>query len=127
MQTNHSMLGRIRLELARTPNFPGGSSQHGYDLIAPLNVDGHVDIEAWRHDRALCKVTRFGGATPEEHGQPVHRHGVWGFEYGKYNDEEELFFNLDRHAVAPGSYVTLTERDGNQYPFRVIEVTPAVP
>ena len=120
-------LSRIRLELARTPDFPEGSSQHGYELIAPLAGDGHVDAETWRHRKEACTVTRFWGEAPEERGHLVHRHGGWGFDYGGGDGEDELFFRLDRHVFLPGAYVTLTERDGKQYPFRVIEVTPATP
>lgn len=120
----HSTLSRIRLELARTPEFPEGSTKHGYELIAPLTREGHVDAEAWRHDKDVCRVTRFWGDSPEQHGLLVHLRGSWGFDYGG-RDEDELFFKLDRHVFAPGAYVTLTEHDGKQYPFRVIKVIPA--
>ena len=36
-------LKRIRLELARTPDFPNGSGQHGYEFVAPLDDKGHLD------------------------------------------------------------------------------------
>ena len=35
------MLRRVRLELARDPEFPYGSSELGYDFIAPLDRKGH--------------------------------------------------------------------------------------
>jgi hypothetical protein len=30
----------IRLELARTPDFPEGSRRHGYEFVAPLDSTG---------------------------------------------------------------------------------------
>lgn len=53
------MLRRIRLELARTPEFPEGSHAHGYELVAPLTADGHLDTEAWQANRQIATVHRF--------------------------------------------------------------------
>jgi hypothetical protein len=36
-------LRKVRLELARTAEFPDGSSQPGYEFVAPLTDDGHLD------------------------------------------------------------------------------------
>ena len=33
-------LKRIRLELARTADFPEGSPSHGYEFVAPLDLQG---------------------------------------------------------------------------------------
>jgi hypothetical protein len=123
---NHATMSRIHLELARTPGFPEGSARHGYDLIAPLTAEGHVDLESWQRNRERCKVTRFWGDSPEENGHLLHVRGGWCFDYGGGDDDDELFFKLDRHVFSPGAYVTLSERDGKQYPFRVITVTPIV-
>ena len=39
-------LSKIRLELARDPDFPEGSREHGYEFTAPLGADGR---DAQRH------------------------------------------------------------------------------
>ena len=39
-------LKRIHLELARTPDFPNGSSAHGFEFIAPLDAKGHLNSAA---------------------------------------------------------------------------------
>jgi hypothetical protein len=120
-------LNRIRLELARTPDFPTGSSWHGYEFIAPLTVDGHVDAKGWSKVKELCHVTRFWGDDTEERGQFVHSGQGWCFVYPEQSqDSTERFFKLDRHRFTPGGYVTVTERDGSQLPFRVVAMTPAV-
>ena len=53
------MLKTIRLELARTAEYPTGNPAHGYEFIAPLGDDGHIDPEQWRKQRAACTVHRF--------------------------------------------------------------------
>jgi hypothetical protein len=39
---------KIRLELARNAEFPEGSARHGYEFIAPLTPDGHLDPDGWK-------------------------------------------------------------------------------
>jgi hypothetical protein len=114
----------IRLELARTPEFPGGSPDHGYEFLAPLNSDGHIDAAAWKTVKDKCVVTRFW-AGEQKAGKLRHTGGGWRFDYDPRDDaDDEPFFKLDRHALVPGAYVTITETDGQQLAFRVTEVTP---
>ena len=37
------VLKRIRLELARSKEFPMGSANHGYEFVASLDSKGHID------------------------------------------------------------------------------------
>ena len=120
-------LNRIRLELARASGFPTGSVWHGYEFVAPLTPDGQIDRTAWSQVKPVCHVTRFWGDAPEERGQFVHTGSGWGFKYPKGSDvEHETLFKLDRHRFTPGGYVTVTEPDGEQRPFRVVAMTPAL-
>jgi hypothetical protein len=41
-------LNRILLNLARSKDFPDGSSRHGYDFIEPLDLAGHIDPVLWK-------------------------------------------------------------------------------
>src|SRR5262245_37842799 len=41
-------LKRIRLNLARSKEFPAGSAQRGYEFVAPLDADCHIDARLWR-------------------------------------------------------------------------------
>ena len=52
-------LKRIRLELARTPQFPQGNSACGYEFTAPLTRHGLLDRSQWQRDKAKCTVRRF--------------------------------------------------------------------
>ena len=116
----------IRLELARTPEFPAGSPKHAYEFLAPLTPDGHIDITVWKAAKDKCVVTRFWGDEPEKTGKLRHAGHGWRFDYDPGDDrDDEPFFKLDKHALTQGSYVTITETDGRQLPFRVAEVTPS--
>jgi len=54
-------LSRILLNLARSKEFPYGSPRHGYDFIAPLDPEGHIDPILWKKYRDHCRVRRFWG------------------------------------------------------------------
>jgi hypothetical protein len=117
-------LQQIRLELARTPEFPQGSPDHGYEFIAPLTADGHIDAKLWKAVKDRCEVTRFW-AGDFETGLLRHVGGGWRFDYTTQDDtDDEPFFKLDRHALTPGAYVSITEHDGVQRPFRVASIVP---
>lgn len=119
-------LKRIRLELARTTDFPTGSRQHGYELTAPLNPKGQLDPAGWAIDRNACTVRRFWDKSEDEHGLLIHRRdGKWAFSYKPGEDDDEPIFRLDKHSFVAGEYVTVTEHDGVARPFRVAEVKAA--
>ena len=113
----------IRLELARTKEFPDGSRNHGYEFTAPLTADGHLDPEGWKEYRQACTVLRFWGDSDDERGQLVHgRGGRWAFSYEPGDEDDEPIFKFDRHVFTEGEYVTVTEHDGVARPFRVVSV-----
>ncbi|MGA8389999.1 MAG: hypothetical protein WB769_18970, partial [Pseudolabrys sp.] len=86
-------LKRIALTLARSKDFPNGSSQIGYDLIAPLASNGHIDLPAWKKYRAACSVRHFSPAEDDKTGLLVHKagsaeHGRWVFDYNVARDDD---------------------------------------
>ena len=120
-------LMRIRLTLARTEEFPDGSDAHGYEFIAPLTEDEHLDAKAWKKLKDKCRVVRFWGDQPEKEGLLRHVGQGWRFDYDRRDDaDDEPFFKLDKHVLSPGAYVSITEQDGVQRPFRVRSVVPAL-
>lgn len=120
-------LKRIRLELARTPDFPEGSLMHGYEFIAPLDAKGHLDSSEWPKNKAACTVRRFWANTPDEHGILIQRrNGTWAFSYEPGDDDDEPIFRFDKHVFVVGEYVTVTEHDGVARPFRVADISPAI-
>jgi len=116
-------LKRIRLELARTPDHPQGSAAHGYEFIAPLDADGHLDGEEWKAAKDKCTVRRFWRGEPDEQGHLVHTRGrKWAFSYAPGEDDDEPIFKFDRHRFVEGEYLSVTEHDGVTRPFRIVRV-----
>jgi hypothetical protein len=120
-------LMRIRLELGRVPEFPEGSSRHGYEFVAPLTKDGHIDAEGWRAAKAKCTVVRFWGDELEETGLLRHLGHSWRFDYpGRTLSDDESFFRLDQHRIEAGGYLSVTEHDGVRRPFKIVSIEPAL-
>ena len=117
-------LKRIALTLARSKDFPNGSSQIGYDLIAPLDSNGHIDLPAWKKHRAACIVRHFSPAEDDKTGLLVHKagsaeHGRWVFDYNvARDDDDEAGFLFGHHAFVPGEYVSITRCQRHHAYFR---------
>jgi hypothetical protein len=122
-------LKRVTLNAARSKTFPDGSSRHGYEFLAPLTANGHIDVEAWRTRRSECFVHRFWGDEAPERGLLAHRPGgrggsTWAFEYGTAaKGEEEAGFRFGDHAFNVGEYVSIREEGGDLVTFRVVAVS----
>src|SRR6266705_3210928 len=122
---------RIRLNLARSKEFPSGSPRHGYEFVAPLDASGHIDAELWRKHRDHCRVRRFWEGEPDEVGRLVHRPGGagparWVFDYEEASEEDdEAGYRFGAHAFMPGEYVSIRDEDGEMHTFQVVSVEPA--
>src|ERR1700730_4407563 len=80
------VLKRIRLNLARSKEFPEGSARRGYEFVAPLDAAGHIDSALWQEYREHCRVHRFWDGEQDENGRLVHKpggseHALWVFHY----------------------------------------------
>ncbi|MGE0564249.1 MAG: hypothetical protein AB7O50_07005 [Pseudolabrys sp.] len=122
---------RIRLNLARSKEFPQGSSRHGYEFIAPLDAGGHIDAALWRAHRGNCGVRRFWDGEDDEHGKLVHKpggpeHARWVFDYDDTaEDDDEAGYRFGAHAFRPGEYVSIRDEDGEMHTFQVATVENA--
>jgi hypothetical protein len=120
-----AQLLKIRLELARTKDSPDGNPRHGYEMVAPLSKDGHLDAKAWPSVSQLCTVRRFVPDEAEEHGLLIHSRGKqWAFSYQIGEEDDEPIYRLADHRFAVGEYISITEHDGITRPFRVVSVMP---
>ena len=123
-------LKHIRLELARSKEYPSGSPRHGYDLIAPLDDEGRIDPELWRKYRKNCRVRRFWDDEEETIGTLVHKpggteHARWMFDYGTgSDDDEEAGYRFGVHKFSAGEYVSIRDHNGELHTFRVSSVEP---
>jgi hypothetical protein len=62
------VLKRIRLELARSKEFPVGSANHGYEFVAPLDNNGHIDPHLGRSTGSIAGCAGFGTAPTKKSG-----------------------------------------------------------
>ncbi len=117
---------KVRLELARDPDFPNGSRAHGYEFTAPLDDQSHIDPEEWRQHRDQCRVKRFWDGEPSEIGHLVRKPGgSWAFHYDILGDEDddEAGYRFGSPAFSPGEYVSIKEHDDVMRTFRVVSVS----
>lgn len=116
-------LRHVRLELARTPDHPGGSIHCGYEFNIFLQPDGLFDAKAWAKAKKDCTVRRFWEGEADEVGLIERQGDRWVFSYDPTTEEDdEPMFRLGDHKVAPGEYISITEHDGVQRTFRVVFV-----
>ena len=120
----------ITLNLARSAEFPEGSSECGYEIFAPLTTDRHLDAQAWQGLRNHCSVRHFWKGQ-DKFGLLRHRAGgvhgaTWCIDYGAVGASEiEAGFRLDTHAFQEGAYVSISDTDGDLHTFRVAKVVRA--
>ncbi len=115
-------LKKIRLELARTAEFPNGSANHGYEFMAPLDAEGHLDAAGWKEYGNACTFRRFWPGEDDQHGSLKHKRGRWVFSYQLGDDDDDTIFKFDRHNFVVGEYVSITEHDGTSHPFKIASV-----
>lgn len=118
------VLSKIRLNLARSHDYPSGSAHHGYEFVAPLTEDGHIDAAKWKEYRDRCRVRRFWEGEEEDIGHLVHKPGgSWAFTYDIEGDEDdEAGYRFGLHTFVPGEYVSIRDEDGDMHTFQVVTV-----
>ena len=125
------LLKRVRLELARSKEFPMGSATRGYEFVAPLDGSGHIDPQLWQKYREHCGVRRFWDGDDEQVGRLVHKpggaeHARWVFDYDtSTTEDDEAGYRFGAHAFSPGEYVSIRGDEGELHTFRVVTVEPA--
>lgn len=112
----------VRLELARTPEFPNGSASRAYLVHLPLDGEGLIDEEAMRRAPAKATVRRFWPNERDMSGYVISTSRGWALSYRPGEDDDETIFHLETHRMRIGEYVTLSEPDGGQLPFRVVSL-----
>jgi hypothetical protein len=122
---------RIRLNLARSKEFPSGSKRHGYEFVAPLDSKGHIDVQLWQEHREQCRVRRFWNGADEQIGRVVHKpggaeHARWVFDYDQTRtDDDESGYRFGSHVFLPGEYVSIKGNEGDTHTFLVVSVEAA--
>lgn len=112
----------IRLELAGTPDFPGGSVSRSYHLRLPLREDGHIDEAAHGRDPASATARRFWPNEPDLSGNLVRTATGWAFSPADERCGGKLF-HLDDQPIRAGGQVIVHDAHG-RLPFRVARLEP---
>lgn len=125
MSDNGPALYAIRLERAREPGLPDGSSRDGYDFVAPLDPEGRLDSADWSRVRGDCLVTRFRHDARLLQGRLARKGGgAWFFDYDRDDDrDDETGFRFADEVFTIGEYVSIKEQDG-LHTYRVVSVEP---
>ncbi len=110
----------IRLELARTADHPNGSSAHAYVFRVPLDDKGMIDPAVLRKAEKRPVVRRFWPGQRDQNGVVITTDKGWAFSYKVGDDDDETIFGLQNHPIRVGEYLTITETDGSELPFKVV-------
>ncbi|MDF2118530.1 hypothetical protein PY365_23435 [Roseiarcaceae bacterium H3SJ34-1] len=125
------MFKHITLTLARCPDFPLGSSKHGYVITAPLDADGYLDTDACKTAQSLCLARRFSPDEKDRFGRLLHRPGgpngaTWVIDYDpNATSDDERGFRLETHQFVPGNYVSIRDDEGKVTTYQVARVSDA--
>lgn len=118
---------RVRIALARTPQFPQGSSSHAYELIVPLAEDNRIDQAAFKAFPARASVQHVVPNRPAKRGAILLRNGRYAFSYAPGDADDEAIYHSENHPLGIGDYVTIMEPGKEAQPYRVESVTPLPP
>jgi hypothetical protein len=114
---------RIRLEVARSRDFPEGSTRHGYEMVLPLMADGRIDEKALKAAPELATVHRFWEGEGDAIGQVRHQRGGWLITYEPGGPDDEPLHRFPEHHFRQGEYVSV--RAHAEHALKVAAVRPA--
>lgn len=114
----------VKLELARTDDFPSGSASRSYLIRIPLNDQGLIDEAARASDPGRATIRRFWPNERDQSGYILKSRNGWVFSYAVGEEDDENLFHLENHPIRQGEYVTVTESDGERLPYRVASISP---
>ena len=112
----------IRLELARTHDFPAGSVSRGYLIRVPLNDNGAIDERSFANSPQRATVRRFWSSEPDESGRLVQLNGKWAL---RCNGRPDRLLAIHCSPLTVGEQVAVVGPDGTPLPFRVASISQA--
>lgn len=112
----------VKLELARTDEFPTGSASRSYLIRLPLNDQALIDEAARAADPGRATIRRFWPNEPDQSGYILKSKNGWVFSYAVGEEDDENLFHLENHPIRQGEYITIAEPDGDRMPYRIASV-----
>jgi len=123
-------MAKIELVLAGGPGFSQGSTEHRYMLNVALTATGELDPEAWQADPAVWPAERVWAGDRRPGDVQFDPDTGWWISIHRtpedVADPESAPLQSPIRGAGPfrpGEYVTLRERDGKEYAYRVVSVT----
>jgi hypothetical protein len=112
----------VRLLLAREKDHPAGARDEGYDLLVPLDSDGHLDAAEWKRHQKACRVRHFRAAAEDRIGLLRRKPGgQWYFEHTGGDGDNEIGFKLGAERFTVGEYISVSS-EGNMHTYQVAVV-----
>jgi hypothetical protein len=112
----------IRLELARTEEYPQGSPRHVYILHLPLLPDDLIDEPALRQQPDRATAHRYWENERTRSGYVIKTPRSWVLSYERGEDDDEVLFHLETHPLRPGEYLTIIDSEEEHLPMFVASV-----
>ena len=109
----------IRLELAKTVQFPAGSVSRGYLIRLPLGDNDRIDRTAFERDPHRATVRRYWSTEPDEAGLVHQTGGAWTM---RCNGSAERMLLLGDLPIRLGQLVSVSDPEGDTLPFRVASI-----
>lgn len=109
----------VRLELARTREFPNGSAARAYLLRLPLEPCGAIDEVLVQQHPERATVRRHWPNQADCDGYLVRRPSGWAFSYALGAEVDESLCHLDAANFEIGAQVQVLEVNGERLPYRV--------
>lgn len=110
---------KIRLELARTNEFPSGSVSRGYLMHLPLDAHGNIDAPTLARKPHHATVHRYWSTEPDESGTVVPLDGGWAL---RCNGSADRMLLLDGQPFRLGDQVSVCDTSGDILPFTVASI-----
>ena len=109
----------VRLELARTRDFPAGSVSRGYLVRIPLKDTGSIDEASFAQTPQRATVRRVLSTEPDVNGRVVHADGHWAL---RCNGQPYRLLSGASDSFVLGHEVAVEGPDVSRLPFRVANI-----
>lgn len=108
----------IRLELARTPEFPSGSVSRAYLMRLPVGDDDLIDRSAFEQNPSRASVRRYWSTDADQRGSIVEQGADWTMQF----DGRRRLLKMNGTPLRLGQHVTVVEPDGTVLPFQIASI-----